>query len=250
MAKRPRRHSKQRLAMLAMLPDRCRAHARSTGKPCVAKAMANGRCRNHGGMCTGAKTPEGRARISAAQTRRWEAWREKMGRTKPAAAPVPVIPEPPTDILQRLMKALMPAKAESATEKWLREELESSNTPSMPEQKPAAPPERPVTAPVVERKLEFLSIKSELRRYQTSPYISKPPLPTRATVSPAAARRMRGRGDALLRCSGCPGSAAGIRRRERNADEALCASLNEHQAKQIQARADLIALGIAPERAP
>jgi hypothetical protein len=197
MAKRPRRHSKQRLAMLAMLPDRCRAHARSTGKPCVAKAMANGRCKNHGGMCTGAKTPEGRARISAAQTRRWEAYRERMGGTKPAPAPVTVIPEPPTDILQRLMKTLMPAKAESATEKWLREELESSNTPRrpplFPEQRPIAPPERPVPAPAAERKLEFLSIKSELRRYQTSPYISKPPRPTRATVSPAAARRMRNR---------------------------------------------------------
>jgi hypothetical protein len=197
MAKRPRRHSKQRLAMLAMLPDRCRAHARSTGKPCVAKAMANGRCKNHGGMCTGAKTPEGRARISAAQTRRWEAYRKRMGRTKPAPAPVTVVPEPPTDILQRLMKTLMPAKAESATEKWLREELESSNTPRrpplVPEQKPAAPPERPVTALVAAPKLEFLSIKSELRRYQTSPYISKPPRPTRATVSPAAARRMRNR---------------------------------------------------------
>ena len=197
MAKRPRRHSKQRLAMLAMLPDRCRAHARSTGKPCVAKAMANGRCKNHGGMCTGAKTPEGRARISAAQTRRWEAYRERMGRTKPAPAPVTVIPEPPTDILQRLMKTLMPAKAESATEEWLREELESSNTPRrpplVPEQRPIAPPERPVPAPVAERKLEFLSIKSELRRYQTSPYTSKPPRPTRATVSPAAARRMRNR---------------------------------------------------------
>ena len=145
MAKRPRRHSKQRLAMLAMLPDRCRAHARSTGKPCVAKAMANGRCKNHGGMCTGAKTPEGRARISAAQTRRWEAYRERMGGTKPAPAPVTVIPEPPTDILQRLMKTLMPAKAESATEKWLREELESSNTPrrplQVPEQRHVVPPE-------------------------------------------------------------------------------------------------------------
>jgi hypothetical protein len=198
MAKRPRRHSKQRLAMLAMLPDRCRAHARSTGKPCVAKAMANGRCKNHGGMCTGAKTPEGRARISAAQTRRWEAYRERMGGTKPAPAPVTVIPEPPTDILQRLMKTLMPAKAESATEKWLREELESSNTPrrplQVPEQRHVVPstPDRPAP-PVQERKLEFLSIKSELRRYQTSPYISKPARPTRATVSPAAARRMRNR---------------------------------------------------------
>ena len=33
--------------------ERCGAHARSTGKPCVAKAMLNGRCKNHGGMSTG-----------------------------------------------------------------------------------------------------------------------------------------------------------------------------------------------------
>jgi hypothetical protein len=37
--------------------------------------------------------------------------------------------------------------------------------------------------------------------------------------------------------------------------QALCASLNEHQLnehqkRQIQARADLVSLGIAPERAP
>ena len=32
--------------------------------------------------------------------------------------------------------------------------------------------------------------------------------------------------------------------------QALRVALNEHQAKQIQARADLVALGIAPERAP
>ena len=54
---------------------------------------------------------------------------------------------------------------------------------------------------------------------------------------------------ALLRCPGCPvrrpvSQVAKKRRR------ALCAALQEHQAKQIQARADLIALGIAPERAP
>ena len=195
--RRHKRHSKQRLAMLALMPDRCRAHARSTGKPCVAKALPNGRCRNHGGLCTGAKTPEGRARISAAQTRRWDAWREKMGRTKPRPAPDLGIPELQTDILQRLVKQLMPTKTESATEKWLRE-VESSNTPRRPsqiaEQRPVAPPTPDGPAPPVqERKLEFLSIKSELRRYQTSPYISKPPLPTRADVSPAAARRMRGR---------------------------------------------------------
>jgi len=42
---------------------RCGAHARSTGEPCKAKAMTNGRCRNHGGLSTGAKTEEGKAAI-------------------------------------------------------------------------------------------------------------------------------------------------------------------------------------------
>ena len=46
---------------------------------------------------------------------------------------------------------------------------------------------------------------------------------------------------------GMSGASTGVSGRE---DRALCAALQEHQAKQIQARADLIALGIAPERAP
>ena len=44
----------------------CGAHARSTGNPCQAKAMSNGRCKNHGGMSTGPKTLEGRRAISQA----------------------------------------------------------------------------------------------------------------------------------------------------------------------------------------
>ena len=39
---------------------KCGAYARSTGKPCQAKALANGRCRLHGGMSTGPKTAEGK----------------------------------------------------------------------------------------------------------------------------------------------------------------------------------------------
>lgn len=38
----------------------CGAYARSTGEPCKAKALSNGKCRLHGGLSTGAKTPEGR----------------------------------------------------------------------------------------------------------------------------------------------------------------------------------------------
>jgi hypothetical protein len=33
--------------------------------PCRAKALDNGRCRNHGGMSTGPKTPEGKAKSLA-----------------------------------------------------------------------------------------------------------------------------------------------------------------------------------------
>jgi hypothetical protein len=50
--------------------QRCGAFARSTGQPCQAKALANGRCKNHGGLSSGAKTPEGRKAISEATRQR------------------------------------------------------------------------------------------------------------------------------------------------------------------------------------
>jgi len=50
--------------------QRCGAFARSTGHPCQAKALANGRCKNHGGMSTGPKTPEGRQAIAQATRQR------------------------------------------------------------------------------------------------------------------------------------------------------------------------------------
>jgi len=49
---------------------KCGAYARSTGKPCQAKAMANGRCKNHGGMSTGPRTAEGRKAIGEATAKR------------------------------------------------------------------------------------------------------------------------------------------------------------------------------------
>ena len=49
---------------------KCGAHARSTGHPCQAKALANGRCKNHGGMSTGPKTPAGRQAIAQATRQR------------------------------------------------------------------------------------------------------------------------------------------------------------------------------------
>jgi hypothetical protein len=46
----------------------CGAKARSNGhKPCRNIAMANGRCRLHGGKSTGARTAEGRRRIAQAR---------------------------------------------------------------------------------------------------------------------------------------------------------------------------------------
>src|SRR5271167_3391904 len=51
------------------LAPRCGAKARTTGCPCRAPAMPNGRCRMHGGKCRGPSTPEGRARMTAANTK-------------------------------------------------------------------------------------------------------------------------------------------------------------------------------------
>lgn len=48
----------------------CGAYARSTGNPCQAKAMTNGRCKNHGGLSTGPKTREGRQAIALATRQR------------------------------------------------------------------------------------------------------------------------------------------------------------------------------------
>lgn len=60
--------------------ERCGALTRR-GTPCQRKALANGRCPNHGGLSTGPKTEAGRKRIaaavSAAQRRRWAAWRRQ-----------------------------------------------------------------------------------------------------------------------------------------------------------------------------
>ena len=52
------------------MKQRCGAYARSTGQPCKAKALVNGRCKNHGGMSTGPKTPEGRQAIAMATSKR------------------------------------------------------------------------------------------------------------------------------------------------------------------------------------
>jgi hypothetical protein len=50
---------------LSSVPVRCGARTRA-GCGCRAPAMANGRCRMHGGASTGPRTEEGRARLRAA----------------------------------------------------------------------------------------------------------------------------------------------------------------------------------------
>ena len=49
---------------------KCRVYARSTGNPCQAKALANGGCKNHGGLSTGPKIPEYRKKIAEATRQR------------------------------------------------------------------------------------------------------------------------------------------------------------------------------------
>ena len=51
------------------LAPRCGAKARRTGCACRAPAMANGRCRLHGGKSTGARTAEGLASLARAHTK-------------------------------------------------------------------------------------------------------------------------------------------------------------------------------------
>jgi hypothetical protein len=55
------RRAKRRLLQGIKL---CGAKTR-LGRPCIAKGLENGRCRNHGGTATGPKTPEGKAKALA-----------------------------------------------------------------------------------------------------------------------------------------------------------------------------------------
>lgn len=48
----------------------CNAYARSTGAPCQAKALSNGRCKNHGGLSTGPTTFEGKLAVAKATSKR------------------------------------------------------------------------------------------------------------------------------------------------------------------------------------
>jgi hypothetical protein len=61
----------------------CGARCKQTGSPCVRRPsrdrrtgrVRNGRCHLHGGLSTGPRTPEGRARARAAVLARWRRYR-------------------------------------------------------------------------------------------------------------------------------------------------------------------------------
>ena len=59
------------------LKIKCGAYARTTGNPCLAKALANGRCVLHGGLSKGATTPEGRKAIAEATRQRMASGQQK-----------------------------------------------------------------------------------------------------------------------------------------------------------------------------
>jgi len=57
----------------------CGARTRA-GHPCRRKGLANGRCRNHGGLSTGPRTPEGKRRSREALDEWLANWREERSR--------------------------------------------------------------------------------------------------------------------------------------------------------------------------
>jgi len=62
---------------LMKVKSTCGAHARTTGAPCMAKPLPNGRCKLHGGMSTGPKTAEGRKVIADAMHQRMASGQRK-----------------------------------------------------------------------------------------------------------------------------------------------------------------------------
>jgi hypothetical protein len=62
MTDKPQAHDWQAHLAKAHAASRCGARRKRDGEPCCQPAMPNGRCRVHGGLSTGPRTPEGLAR--------------------------------------------------------------------------------------------------------------------------------------------------------------------------------------------
>ncbi len=57
---------------------RCGAKTKKDGQPCRCKVIpGKNRCKWHGGLSTGPRTPEGKERARQAVIRRWERWRKE-----------------------------------------------------------------------------------------------------------------------------------------------------------------------------
>ena len=65
---------------------RCRAKKRRKKTPCGSPAMANGRCRIHGGTSTGPRTPEGIENIRKAHWKHGQRSAEAVRRRKEGVA--------------------------------------------------------------------------------------------------------------------------------------------------------------------
>jgi hypothetical protein len=96
---------------------KCGAYARSTGNPCQAKAMPNGRCKNHGGMSTGPQTLEGRQAIARATRQRMASGQQE----KVLAGFYRWIEGGGREMLSRL------AKNREKRKRWIRLMLESTH---------------------------------------------------------------------------------------------------------------------------
>jgi hypothetical protein len=70
------------MGLLRLKKVRCAAMSRNPPRPCRAQALANGLCRNHGGLST-RPSEEGRKRISEYQKARWARLRAERGDPKP-----------------------------------------------------------------------------------------------------------------------------------------------------------------------
>lgn len=60
------RQANHQARLFPLKGEKCEAYARSTGRPCQAPAMPNGRCKLHGGFSAGPVTQEGKAKALAA----------------------------------------------------------------------------------------------------------------------------------------------------------------------------------------
>jgi hypothetical protein len=77
------------IGLLRLKRVRCAAWSRNPRRPCAAQALANGLCRNHGGLST-RPSEEGRKRISDFQKARWAKWREeRVGAAKNVSSSTP-----------------------------------------------------------------------------------------------------------------------------------------------------------------